>query len=86
MSYCYTDYNSISKFLNRLLGIEVTLQNAFFSYFMSTLSAVIMQAKRNGRWDMGILGKCTRILRYIFLPFRCQIFFVYAFNDCLVDL
>ena len=53
---CHADYNSISKFLNRLLGIEVTLQNAFFRYFMNTLSAIILQAKRNGRWDMGILG------------------------------
>lgn len=58
---CCADYNSISKFLNRLLGIEVMLQNALFRYFMSTLSAIIMQAKRNGRWDMGILGKCRGI-------------------------
>lgn len=49
------DYNNISKFLNRILGIEVELQNALFKYFTDTLAAVILQAKRNGRWDLGIL-------------------------------
>ena len=46
----------ISKFLNRILGIPVEQQNALFQYFTDTLSAVIFQAKRNGRWDLGILG------------------------------
>ena len=50
------DYANISKFLNRLLGLEVSLQNALFQYFTSTLDAVIQQAKRNGRYDEGILG------------------------------
>ena len=51
------DYNSISKFLNRILGMEVALQNALFKYFSTTLAAIILEAKRSGRWDMGILGK-----------------------------
>ena len=50
------DYNSISKFLNRILGMQVELQNALFAYFTETLTTIILQAKRNGRWDMGILG------------------------------
>ena len=50
------DYANISKFLNRLLGLEVSLQNALFQYFTNTLEAVILQAKRNGRYDEGILG------------------------------
>ena len=52
-----TDYNNMSKFLNRILGLEVTMQNFLFKYFTDTLAAVILQAKRNGRWDLGILGK-----------------------------
>ena len=51
-----SDYANISKFLNRLLGLEVSLQNALFQYFTNTLEAVIQQAKRNGRYDEGILG------------------------------
>ena len=55
------DYNVISKFLNRILGIPVEQQNALFQYFTDTLAAVILQAKRNGRFDLGILGMyaCT---------------------------
>ena len=49
------DFNSIAKFLNRLLGIEVELQNAIFQYFTDTLEAVVKQAKRLGRYDMGII-------------------------------
>ncbi|XP_059850532.1 protein strawberry notch homolog 1 [Hypanus sabinus] len=49
------DYNNIGKFLNRILGMEVHQQNALFQYFSDTLNAVIQNAKRNGRYDMGIL-------------------------------
>uniref|UniRef100_A0A3P8W2D1 Protein strawberry notch homolog 1 n=1 Tax=Cynoglossus semilaevis TaxID=244447 RepID=A0A3P8W2D1_CYNSE len=49
------DYNNIGKFLNRILGMEVQQQNALFQYFSDTLSAVIQEAKKNGRYDMGIL-------------------------------
>ena len=54
------DYNNMSKFLNRILGTPVELQNALFGYFTETLTTIILQAKRNGRWDMGILGKLGR--------------------------
>lgn len=37
--------------------MEVQQQNALFQYFSDTLAAVIQEAKRNGRYDMGILGK-----------------------------
>ncbi|XP_038142896.1 protein strawberry notch homolog 1 isoform X2 [Cyprinodon tularosa] len=49
------DYNNIGKFLNRILGMEVQQQNALFQYFADTLAAVIQEAKKNGRYDMGIL-------------------------------
>uniref|UniRef100_A0A6I8QXB2 Protein strawberry notch homolog 1 n=1 Tax=Xenopus tropicalis TaxID=8364 RepID=A0A6I8QXB2_XENTR len=51
----FKDYNNIGKFLNRILGMEVHQQNALFQYFSDTLSAVIQNAKKNGRYDMGIL-------------------------------
>lgn len=55
--FLFIDYNNIGKFLNRILGMEVQQQNALFQYFSDTLSAVIQNAKKTGRYDMGILGK-----------------------------
>lgn len=50
------DYNNISKFLNRILGMPVELQNRLFKYFTDTLEAKIVHAKKLGRFDLGILG------------------------------
>ena len=50
---------NISRFLNRILGLPVKLQNQLFSYFSDTLATIIQQAKKMGRWDGGILGKCV---------------------------
>lgn len=49
------DYNSISKFLNRILGMPVDLQNRLFKYFTDTLAATIAKEKKVGRFDLGIL-------------------------------
>ena len=57
LSFSCSDYTNMSRFLNRILGIEVELQNRLFAYFTKTLSVVVQQAKRSGRWDEGILGK-----------------------------
>ncbi|XP_068623417.1 protein strawberry notch-like isoform X2 [Battus philenor] len=68
------DYNNMSKFLNRILGMPVDLQNRIFKYFTDTLAAVMEQAKRSGRFDLGILDlgsagesvrrvRCVRFLR-----------------------
>lgn len=51
------DYNNISKFLNRILGMPVDLQNRLFKYFTDTLTAIINQARKGGRFDLGILGE-----------------------------
>ena len=51
------DYNNMSKFLNRILGMPVDLQNRLFKYFTDTLAAIITQAKKTGKYDMGILGE-----------------------------
>nr|XP_022905904.1 protein strawberry notch isoform X2 [Onthophagus taurus] len=53
------DYNNMSKFLNRILGMPVDLQNRLFRYFTDTLAAIISQAKRSGRFDLGILDLGT---------------------------
>ena len=47
---------SIARFLNRILGLSVRLQNKLFAYFSDTLGQIIQQARRMGRWDGGILG------------------------------
>ncbi|XP_011297794.1 protein strawberry notch isoform X2 [Fopius arisanus] len=53
------DYNNMSKFLNRILGMPVDLQNRLFKYFTDTLAAIVTQAKKTGRFDMGILDLGT---------------------------
>lgn len=64
------DYNSISKFLNRILGMPVDLQNRLFKYFTDTLTAIISREKRMGRFDLGILdlgasGENVKPIRFI---------------------
>ncbi|KAK9727917.1 C-terminal domain on Strawberry notch [Popillia japonica] len=53
------DHNNMSKFLNRILGMPVELQNRLFRYFTDTLAAIVTQAKRSGRFDLGILDLGT---------------------------
>merc|ERR1719225_1486734 len=48
-------HNDMSKFLNRILGMHVNLQNLLFKYFSDTLNSIIDSAKRQGRYDQGIL-------------------------------
>lgn len=55
------DYNNMSKFLNRILGMPVELQNRLFKYFTDTLQAIISQAKKAGRFDLGILGQLFQV-------------------------
>ncbi|XP_026279435.1 protein strawberry notch isoform X2 [Frankliniella occidentalis] len=67
------DYNNMSKFLNRILGMPVDLQNRLFKYFTDTLQAIISDAKKTGRFDLGILDlgasgeNVKRIKVYTFL-------------------
>ena len=46
LSFLSLDASSISKFLNRILGMRVKHQNALFDYFTNTLDAVIMEEKK----------------------------------------
>lgn len=47
--------------------MEVHQQNALFQYFSDTLNAVIQNAKKNGRYDMGILGESIAFLVLLYL-------------------
>ncbi|XP_060088845.1 protein strawberry notch homolog 2 isoform X1 [Heteronotia binoei] len=46
---------SITKFLNRILGLEVHKQNLLFQYFSDTFDYLIDRDKKVGKYDMGIL-------------------------------
>ncbi|XP_059196618.1 si:ch73-63e15.2 isoform X2 [Centropristis striata] len=46
---------SITKFLNRILGLEVHKQNSLFQYFTENFDYLIEKDKKEGKYDMGIL-------------------------------
>uniref|UniRef100_A0A4W4HJI6 Protein strawberry notch homolog 2 n=1 Tax=Electrophorus electricus TaxID=8005 RepID=A0A4W4HJI6_ELEEL len=46
---------TITKFLNRILGLEVHHQNALFQYFTDNFDYLIEKDKKEGKYDMGIL-------------------------------
>uniref|UniRef100_A0A8C2B270 Protein strawberry notch homolog 2 n=1 Tax=Cyprinus carpio TaxID=7962 RepID=A0A8C2B270_CYPCA len=48
-------YCNISKFLNRILGLEVHKQNSLFQYFTDNFDYLIEKDKKEGKYDMGIL-------------------------------
>jgi hypothetical protein len=50
------EFNVMAKFLNRILGIPVKLQNDIFDYFTANIKKVVDQAKKIGTFDQGILG------------------------------
>lgn len=62
---------SITKFLNRILGLEVHKQNYLFQYFTDNFDYLIEKDKKEGKYDMGILGLVAtfngNINSYLFL-------------------
>lgn len=48
-------FPTMTKFMNRLLCVKVSDQNVIFSYFTAILDKVIAQAKKEGRYDSGIM-------------------------------
>ncbi|XP_077572995.1 strawberry notch homolog 2b isoform X2 [Stigmatopora nigra] len=46
---------SITKFLNRILGLDVHKQNYLFQYFTDNFDYLIEKDKKEGKYDMGIL-------------------------------
>lgn len=61
MRFVLTDC-SITKFLNRILGLEVHKQNLLFQYFSDTFDYLIERDKKDGKYDMGILGTDRSLL------------------------
>ncbi|XP_033119248.1 protein FORGETTER 1-like isoform X2 [Anneissia japonica] len=49
------DTSDVGKFLNRILGLAVDRQNLIFSYFTECLQAVISAAKKEGRYNEGLV-------------------------------
>lgn len=49
------DGKNVSKFLNRILGMRLEVQNALFQYYSDTMDELIRQAKRNQEFDRGII-------------------------------
>lgn len=64
---------TMSRFLNRILGIRVELQNKLFDCFTETLETVIYTAKKAGKYDSGIMGKWIKLFyRFCsFMEFFC---------------
>ena len=58
--FCIHTDCSITKFLNRILGLEVHKQNHLFQYFMDNFDYLIEKDKKEGKYDMGILGTRPR--------------------------
>lgn len=48
------DYSNVPKFLNRLLGLPLSLQNPLFSYFTQNLREVLIVFKKQNKFDRGI--------------------------------
>lgn len=46
---------SVDRFLNRILGMKVNLQNTLFKYFSEIMDVYVKHAKRVGKYDKGIL-------------------------------
>ncbi|TRY55206.1 hypothetical protein DNTS_032680 [Danionella cerebrum] len=46
---------TLTKFLNRILGLEVHHQNFLFQYFTDNFDYLIDKDKKEGKYDMGIL-------------------------------
>lgn len=63
---------SISKFLNRILGLEVHKQNALFQYFSDTFDHLIAADKKEGKYDMGILDLALALMRSTRRASRCS--------------
>lgn len=53
---CFPDC-TLTKFLNRILGLEVHHQNFLFQYFTENFDYLIEKDKKEGKYDMGILGE-----------------------------
>lgn len=62
---CAVGSNSLlPRFLNRLLGMRLSCQEAVTEFFYDTLDAVVKHAKRAGQYDLGIKNYSGREVRF----------------------
>uniref|UniRef100_A0A8C1ZHA3 Protein strawberry notch homolog 2 n=1 Tax=Cyprinus carpio TaxID=7962 RepID=A0A8C1ZHA3_CYPCA len=61
---------TITKFLNRILGLEVYQQNSLFQYFTDNFEYLINKDKKEGKYDMGILGEEYECARWTYLELK----------------
>lgn len=64
---CHIVDCTITKFLNRILGLEVHQQNFLFQYFTDNFEYLIEKDKKEGKYDMGILGKHQSFTQWLCL-------------------
>ena len=64
--------NPVTRFLNRLLGMNLDRQQLIFRYFMASLDNVVIAAKRARTYDIGIttlagnsIEVCVSLITYI---------------------
>jgi hypothetical protein len=48
------ELKDVSRFLNRVLGLRIHLQNLLFAYFVECTQVVVAQAKLEGRYSEGV--------------------------------
>lgn len=58
----------VSRFLNRLLGMNLNRQRYMFDYFVALLSSEINEAKTAGRYDVGIKNITGHNIEFIGTP------------------
>lgn len=51
---------TIGTFLNRILGMKVEMQNSIFEMFVRTMDSLVDIAKREGKFEMGIVELGTQ--------------------------
>eukprot|EP00980_Cylindrotheca_fusiformis_P014949 scaffold4095_cov117-Cylindrotheca_fusiformis.AAC.6 len=62
--------STIPRFLNRVLGLRLSCQEAIIQLFYETLTAVVKAAKQSGQYDLGIRNYSGREVRFEGPP-RC---------------
>ncbi|KAK7504954.1 hypothetical protein BaRGS_00003982 [Batillaria attramentaria] len=60
--------SDVSKFLNRILGLRTDHQNMIFSYFTECMDVIVQNAKREGRYDEGLLDITAASIKMVGQP------------------
>uniref|UniRef100_A0A665TH61 Protein strawberry notch homolog 2 n=1 Tax=Echeneis naucrates TaxID=173247 RepID=A0A665TH61_ECHNA len=72
---------SITKFLNRILGLEVHKQNYLFQYFTDNFDYLIEKDKKEGKYDMGILGTKIVFIKETICNLNYKCYFSHSYKN-----